>query len=213
MTKFNIVTLFPNLFTEHLATFPVKKAVEMGVLNINLINLRGFAVDKRGSVDDTIYGGGTGMLIRPEPVYDAVDSLENKGKIILLAPSGKKYTQKKALELSKEKNITLICGRYEGVDARVEENLVDEVISIGDYVLSGGEVPAMVILESVTRLLPGVLEKEDATEIESFSDGKIEFPQYTRPEEYKGMKVPDVLISGNHAEIAKWREQNKRDIK
>lgn len=212
MLKLNIITLFPDIFKEHLDTYPISKALDIGELEVNIINLRDFAVDKRGSVDDTIYGGGVGMLIRPEPVFDAVESLGAAGKVVLLAPSGEKYSQQKAKEFSTEKEITLICGRYEGVDYRVEENLADDVISIGDYVLAGGEVAAMVVLESISRLLPNVLEQE-ATEIESFSDGKIEFPQYTRPEDYKGMKVPDVLISGNHAEIDKWRENNKRKIK
>lgn len=218
MATINIITLFPELFREHINTYPVRKAVENDILNINLINLRDFAVDARGSVDDKTYGGGVGMVIRPEPIFEAVESIPeaHRGNIVLLSPKGQKFTQKKAKNLSKSlasnKNLTFICGRYEGIDARVQENLADETISIGDFVLSGGEVGAMVIIESVTRLLPGILEKEGASEVESFENGLLEYPQYTRPEEYKGMKVPEVLLSGNHAEIKRWREKHSKSM-
>jgi tRNA (guanine37-N1)-methyltransferase len=148
--------------------------------------------------------------MRVEPIFDCVNSInkKKKSKIVLLSPRGQKFTQQKAREYTELDQLILISGRYEGVDARIEQGLADEVISIGDYVLSGGELPTLVIMESITRLLPGVLEKEDASEVESFEDGTVEYPQYTRPEKYQGMKVPEVLLSGNHAEIEKWRKEN-----
>ncbi len=222
MTRFNILTLFPELIQPHLEYLPFKRATEKKCAEYKLWNLRNYDIDKRGTVDDKPYGGGTGMLLMVEPIYNALSDIhgespeetvrKGKTRVILLSPRGKKYTQKYAEELSKEQNITIICGRYEGVDARVEENYVTDVISIGDYVLSGGEIPALAILESVTRLLPGVLEKEEAVSIESFADGAIEFPQYTRPEEFKGKKVPEVLLSGNHKEIEKWKKENSPQI-
>jgi len=218
MIRFNVLTLFPELIQPHLEFLPFKRAVEKKAAEYKLWNLRDYALDKRGTVDDKPYGGGTGMLLMPEPIYSALSDIHaglpedviKKGgvRIILLSPRGKKYDQKYAEDLSKEREITLICGRYEGVDARIEENYVTDVISIGDFVLSGGEVPALTILESVTRLLPRVIEKEDAVANESFSNGTIEYPQYTRPEIFKGKKVPDVLLSGNHKEIEKWKKEN-----
>jgi len=209
MIKFEIVTLFPELFKEHTKTLPLKRALEKNLIEVNFTNIRNFAVDKRGSVDDKTYGGGVGMIIRPEPIFEAVESIKRieNSKVVLLSPRGEKFTQEKAAVYSKLNQIILICGRYEGVDARVEEFLADEIVSIGDFVISGGELPAMLIMEAVTRLIPGVLEKEEATEYESFSQNpqQIEYPQYTRPEDYRGMRVPPVLLSGNHAEIEKWR--------
>lgn len=212
MINFEVVTLFPSLFEENIKHLPFKKAQEIGLLKVNFHNIRDYAVDGRGSVDGKTYGGGVGMLLRPEPIFDAVESIKRKenSKVILLSPRGEKFTQKKAREYANLDQLILISGRYEGVDARVEKGLADEVISIGDYVLSGGELPSLVIMEAVTRLLPGVLKKEGATEIESHEDGTLEYPQYTRPEEYKGMKVPKVLLSGNHAEIKKWRSENSK---
>jgi len=225
MTKFNVITLFPELIENHLSYLPFKKAVAHGATQVKLVNLRNYAVDSYGSVDDKPYGGGVGMLLRVEPIYHALQDLglakeegrpENKvgkNKIVLLSPQGKKFTQKRAQIYSKLEEITLICGRYEGVDARVE-HFVDELVSVGDYILSGGELGALIIMESVTRLLPGVLEKESAALIESFSDnatGKYEYPQYTRPEEFMGLKVPDILLSGDHKKIAKWREDSPRN--
>ena len=213
MLKINIITVFPELIESHFNFLPFKKALEKNLIDVNLINLRDYAVDERGSVDDKPYGGGVGMLLRIEPIYNALQSLNLKqdphSKIVLLSPSGKKYTQKIAKEYSVSKEITIICGRYEGVDARVK-NFVTDTISIGDYVLSGGELPALIILESITRLLPGVLEKEVATLEESFSfENTIEYPQYTRPEEFKGLKVPEVLLSGNHKKIEEWKNNQK----
>lgn len=215
MLKFNIITLFPSLIEPHLKELPFKKAIEKNIIETKIVNLREFAIDKHGTVDDKPYGGGIGMLLRIEPIYNALNSLnlisptkennETNTRIILLSPKGEKFTQEKAKELSKEQEITFISGRYEGVDARVEEYVTD-IISIGDYVLSGGELPLLTIMESITRILPGVLEKEDAASIESFENDLLEYPQYTRPEEHNGKKVPEVLLSGNHAEIDKWRK-------
>ena len=215
LKKFNIITLFPQLISEHLQYLPFKKALEKGSLEVNLINLREFAIDSYGTVDDKPYGGGTGMLLKIEPIDSALQTIANypKGsKTILLSPKGNKLDQEKVRELSDTKEITLICGRYEGVDARVER-LVDESISIGDYILSGGELGALVIMESVVRLIPGVLEKESAVNIESFGlelGDNYEYPQYTRPEEYKGMKVPEILLSGDHKKIDEWRKENSK---
>jgi tRNA (guanine37-N1)-methyltransferase len=212
MITFDIITLFPELFSEHLNNLPFKKAIQKGLIKVNLHNLRDYALDKRGTVDDKPYGGGTGMVLMIEPIYKALQDIENKEKTVLMTPLGTKYTQKKAGEYSQLSQITLICGRYEGVDARVEENLVDECVSIGDYVLSGGEIPALAIMESITRLIPGVLEKEDAAVKESFTDGTLEHPQYTRPEEFHEWKVPEVLLSGNHKEIERWKKENSLEV-
>lgn len=189
----------------------VKRAQDQRHLSITLVNIRDFTSDAYKSVDDHPYGGGVGMVMRVDVIDKALQSTKRSSKlearssrIILLDPQGKTYTQKKAKELSKLDHLILICGHYEGVDERVRD-LVDEEISIGDYITTGGEIPAMVLIDSITRLLPNVLRKEEATKQESFSEGLLEYPQYTRPEEYKGMKVPPVLLSGNHAAIAKWR--------
>lgn len=211
MLRFNIITLFPQLIETHLKELPFKKAIEKNLIEINTINLRDFAIDKHGTVDDKPYGGGTGMLLRIEPICRALNTIENKQRIILLSPKGEKLTQKKVKELATCENITFINGRYEGIDARVEEYTTD-IISIGDYVLSGGELPTLVIMESITRILPGILEKEDAATRESFEEGLLEYPQYTRPEEYEGKKVPEILLSGNHAEIEKWKKENSKKI-
>ena len=213
MLTFDIITLFPELFSAHLNTLPLKRALEKNLLKVNLHNLRDFAIDKRGTVDDKPYGGGVGMILMIEPIYKALESISKtkNHKIVLLAPSGKKYTQKTALEFSKCEQIILICGRYEGVDARVE-SLTTDVISIGDYVLSGGELPALAIMESTVRLIPNVLEKEQAVKLESFSDGFLEHPQYTRPEDFKGVKVPEVLLSGDHKRISDWKKKNSEPV-
>ena len=220
MIKLNIITLFPDIINKHLEYLPFKKAIELGEIEVNVVNLRDYGLDNYGTVDGKTYGGGTGMLLRIEPIYNALSDLkvdENRSamqKNILLSPKGQKYSQKAARELTNTSEITLICGRYEGVDARMQ-HFIDDTYSAGDYVLSGGELPALIIAESITRLLPGVLEKSDATQIESFAEGsenKLEFPQYTRPEDFKGHKVPEVLLSGDHKKIAKWRENNSKKI-
>lgn len=214
--KFNVVTLFPEIFEKHLEYLPFKKALDLEKLEVNLVNLREFALDSYGTVDNKPYGGGKGMLLMIEPIYNALNSInalknENTAsKTILLTPKGSKYTQETAREYSKLEEVTLICGRYEGVDERVLE-FCDGSLSVGDYVLSGGELPALTVLESTTRLLDGVLDAP-ATEIESFSDDSLEFPQYTRPENFKDLKVPEVLLSGNHAEIEKWRKENSKKV-
>lgn len=225
MTSFNVITLFPELIDKHLSYLPFKRALEKDLITVNLIDLRDFAVDDYGSVDDKPYGGGVGMVLRIEPIYKALEELKYvsegalrpnrspKSKIILLTPKGLVFSQEKAEKYSQLEDLTIICGRYEGVDARVEE-LVDETISLGNFILSGGELAALAIMESTTRLIPGVLEKEEAVRSESFSIGssrKLEFPQYTRPEDFYGLKVPKILLSGDHKKIAKWRDERSRE--
>ena len=208
--KIDILTLFPNMFTGPFADSMIKKAVTKNLVEIKIHDLRNWGEGTRRTVDDRTYGGGKGMIIRVDIVDNALKALKKKNsKVILLDAGGKKFTQQKAIKLSKLDHIILIAGHYEGVDHRIHEHLVDEVISIGDYVLTGGEIPAMVLTDAIVRLIPNVLEKE-ATEIESHTiPGVIEYPQYTRPEEYKGWKVPKVLLSGNHKEIEVWRKNNQ----
>lgn len=209
--KFDVLTLFPEMFS------PVKqsilgKAEEKGLININLINIRDFSKDKHKKVDDTPYGGGAGMVIRPDVVYDAYNSVKtDEVKVIYLSPQGKTLNQKKVEELSKQKHLILICGHYEGIDQRVLDELEVEEISIGDYVLTGGELPAMVLIDSVSRYIEGVLTQESIKE-ESFSSNLLEYPQYTRPEEFMGRKVPEVLLSGHHENIRKWRYEKQLEI-
>ena len=203
--KFNILTLFPEMF-EPIKQSIIGKAVEKNIVEINLINIRDFSKDKHKKVDDTPYGGGAGMVMRPDVVYDAYKFIEDpKTKVIYLSPQGKTLNQKMVEELSKEESLTLLCGHYEGIDQRVLDKIVDEEISIGDYVLTGGELPAMVLIDSVCRYIPEVLSQESIKE-ESFSEGLLEYPQYTRPEEFEGIKVPEVLLSGHHENINKWRK-------
>ncbi len=193
--RFDVLTLFPEMF-EPLKISIIGKAVQNGLLEINLINIRDFSKDKHKKVDDTPYGGGAGMVMMPEVVYDAYNSIQNKeqAKVIYLSPQGKNLNQKKVIDLSKEKHIILLCGHYEGIDQRVLDEIVDEEISVGDYVLTGGEIPAMILIDSVSRYIKGVL-KEDSTKEESFSQELLEYPQYTRPEVFNGKKVPEVLLS------------------
>ncbi len=208
---FDIITLFPDMFKGPFDESIIKRAQDKKLVEINFHNLRKWAVDKRGSVDDKPYGGGVGMVMRIEPISHALQEIKNqkvKSKVILMDPRGEKFSQKKAREYSGLEQIIIICGHYEGIDERVKDHLVDEAISVGDYVLTGGEIPAMIITDAVTRLIPGVLTKAEATSIESFSSKNYkEFPQYTRPEEFNGWKVPEILLSGNHQEIAKWRNK------
>lgn len=204
--KFDILTLFPEMFTI-LNESIIGRAEKSGKLEINIVNIRDFSKNKHKKVDDYPYGGGAGMVIRPDVVYDAYNSLENKSaKVIYLSPQGKTLTQRKIEEFSKEQHLILLCGHYEGIDERVLEEIVDEEISIGDYVLTGGELPAMVLVDSVSRYVTGVVNKESIIE-ESFSKGLLEYPQYTRPEEFLNKKVPDVLLSGHHKNIEEWREK------
>lgn len=205
--KFDILTLFPEMF-EPIKQSVIGKAVEKELIEINLINIRDFSKDKHKKVDDTVYGGGAGMLIRPDVVYDAFQSIEkeNDAKVIYLSPKGKLLSQEKVEELSKEKHLILLCGHYEGIDQRVIDEINPEEISIGDYVLTGGEIPAMVLIDSVSRYVSGVITNESTSE-ESFSEGLLEYPQYTRPEEFLGKKVPEVLKSGHHENIRIWRRK------
>lgn len=209
--KFDVLTLFPEMFSP-LKQSILGKAEEKGLININLINIRDFSKDKHKKVDDTPYGGGAGMVIRPDVVYDAYTSIkDDKAKIIYLSPQGKTLNQQKVEELSKQEHLILICGHYEGIDQRVLDELEVEEISIGDYVLTGGELPAMVLIDSVSRYIEGVLAKESIEE-ESFSNNLLEYPQYTRPEEFMGRKVPEVLLSGHHENIRKWRYEKQLEI-
>ena len=210
--KFDILTLFPEMF-EAVKQSIIGKAIEKQLIQINLINIRNFSKDKHKKVDDTPYGGGAGMVMMPSVVYDAYNSIQNKenAKVIYLSPKGNVLNQEKVLELSKQEHLILLCGHYEGIDQRVLDEIVDEEISIGDYVLTGGELPAMVLIDSVSRYIQGAL-KEESTQEESFTNNLLEYPQYTRPEEFHGKKVPDVLLSGHHENIRKWREQKSLEI-
>lgn len=202
--QFDVLTLFPEMF-ETLKQSIIGKAEEKKLININLINIRDFSKNKHKKVDDTPYGGGAGMVMQADVVYDAYKSIKDENaKVIYLTPQGKTLNQKKVEQLSKEKHLILLCGHYEGIDQRVIDKIVDEEISIGDYVLTGGEIPAMVLIDSVSRYVEGVLS-EDSTSEESFSQGLLEYPQYTRPETFEGEKVPEILLSGHHENINKWR--------
>lgn len=208
--KISIITLFPEVFDPILNTSILKRAQQKGKVSFELINLRDFGEGKHKKVDGRPYGGGAGMVLRADILAKAVKKLKmenGKWKIILMSASGIQFKQKRVKELSKLDNLVIICGHYEGVDQRFIDKYVMEEISIGDFVLTGGEIPAMAIVDSIVRLLPGVLEKPDATQNESFSEGLLEYPQYTRPEIFENQKVPAVLLSGNHAEISKWRQK------
>lgn len=209
--KFDVLTLFPNMF-DALKESIIGRSQEKGLLNINLINIRDFSKNKHKKVDDTPYGGGAGMVINPTVVYDAYQSVKTeKAKVIYLSPQGKVLTQNKVQELAKEEHIILLCGHYEGIDQRVIDEIVDEEISIGNYVLTGGEIPAMVLIDSVSRYVEGVINQDSVNE-ESFSNGLLEYPQYTRPEMFLGRKVPEVLLSGNHQKIEEWRKEQAVEI-
>ena len=209
--KFDVLTLFPEMF-EILNQSIIGKAIEKDLIDIHLINIRDFSKDKHKKVDDTPYGGGAGMVMKPDVVYDAYQSIKDRNaKVIYMSPQGKPLNQQKVEELSKENHLIILCGHYEGIDQRVLDKIVDEEISIGDYVLTGGEIPAMVLIDSVSRYVEGVL-KEDSIKEESFSNGLLEYPQYTRPEVFEGMKVPEVLLSGHHENIEKWRKEKSLEI-
>jgi tRNA (guanine37-N1)-methyltransferase len=201
---FNVLTLFPEMLTT-LEHGVVGRAVETGLIDVNAIQIRDFSQDRHKRTDDYPYGGGDGMLMTPQPVVDAWESIRNPGKTICLTPRGKLFNQEKCEELSKLENITLVCGRYEGMDERIPELIADEELSIGDYVISGGEIAAMAVIDAVSRMVPGVLGNSAGSMRDSHSDGLLEYPQYTRPEEFRGRKVPPVLLSGNHAAIREYR--------
>lgn len=219
--KIDIITLFPEMFTGPFDQSIIKRAKDSNLLEIKIHNLRTWADDKRGTVDDRPYGGGKGMVMMVEPIYKSLEELKNEKteklknrKTILMTPRGKVFNQEMARDFSKLDHLIIVCGHYEGVDERVSEHLVDEEISIGDYVLTGGEIPAMVLIDSISRLIPGVLD-EEATQKESFSHFSLptshfpllEYPQYTRPEDFKGWKVPEILLSGNHKKIEEWKKE------
>ncbi len=210
--KFDIITIFPELFHGFLECGIIRRARESGIADIRLVNLRDFTSDKHRSVDDRPYGGGEGMVFMPGPLFDAIESCKGGEaapgtQVVLLSPQGKQWTQEIASEFATITHAILICGRYEGVDQRVVDSLVDREISIGDFILTGGEIPVMVILDSVIRLLPGALGNQDSVRNESFCAGLLDYPQYTRPAEFRGMSVPEVLLSGDHARIDRWRKE------
>ena len=209
--KFDVLTLFPEMF-EPLRQSIIGKATEKKLIDLNFINIRDFSKDKHKKVDDTPYGGGAGMIMRPDVVYDAYQSVkEEKAKVIYMSPQGKTLNQQMIEDLSKESHLIILCGHYEGIDQRVLDEMVEEEISIGDYVLTGGEIPAMVLIDSVSRYVEGVL-KRDSIQEESFSNGLLEYPQYTRPEIFNGKAVPEILLSGHHQNIEKWRKERSLEI-
>ena len=210
--KFDILTLFPNMFEGVFSESIIKRAIEAKKVEINIIDFRKYTKDSHNKVDDTPYGGGAGMVLMPQPIFDCVDDIKtDDSKVILLTPSGEPYKQKKAYEWSNEKHLIIICGHYEGFDERIR-TLADIEISIGDYILTGGEIPAMTLVDSITRLIPGVINERSHLD-DSFSDNyMLDYPTYTKPRVFRNMEVPEVLTSGNHAEIDKWRKQKSLEL-
>lgn len=209
--KIDVLTLFPAMFAGPIDESIIKRARNKGLLDLKVHDLRAWTHDRHKTVDDRPFGGGPGMLMKPEPVFEAVESLRRDAtKVILLSPGGRKFDQRIARELAEQRDLLLVTGHYEGFDERIRLGLANDELSIGDYVLTNGALPAMVIIDAVTRLLPGVLGDDESSRDESFSHGLLEYPQYTRPADFRGMKAPDVLVSGNHAEIAKWRLEQAR---
>ena len=209
--KIDVLTLFPGMFPGPLDESIIKRACESGRLQLGVHDLRDYTHDRHRTVDDRPFGGGPGMLLKPEPLFEAVESLRGeKTRVILTSPAGRPFRQEIAWELAGEKHVLLVCGSYEGFDERVRQSLADDEISIGDYVLTNGALPAMVIVDAVTRLLPGVLGDDESSQDESFSGCLLEYPQYTRPAEFRGMNVPEVLLSGDHAAIEKWRREQAK---
>lgn len=211
--KITILTLFPEMF-ESLNASILKRAQEKNLIEINIVNIRDYSLDNNKRCDDYSYGGGAGMIMTPQPLFDAISSVKtDKSYTIYLSPRGKVLTQEKVVELAKtQKELILVCGHYEGIDERIIDLCVDEEISIGDYVLTGGEIPAMVLIDSISRYIPNVLGNDMTTEEESFSNGLLEYPQYTRPQVFRGLKVPEVLTSGNHERIKEWRLEKALEI-
>jgi tRNA (guanine37-N1)-methyltransferase len=208
--QFDVLTIFPEIFHGVFEFGIIRRAVEAGLITINIHDLREFTADRHRMVDDRPFGGGAGMVMKPEPLFRAIETITHDApqmRVVLMSPQGRLFNQQTAEEVSKDARVLLICGRYEGIDERVIENLVTDEISIGDYVLSGGEIPAMVVVDAVTRLLPGALGCEQSAEQDSFSSGMLDYPHYTRPAEYRGLKVPEILLSGHHQEIEKWRHK------
>lgn len=208
--RFDVITIFPELISSSVSFSIIKRAQESGKVEVCIHDLRDYTTDKHRSTDDTPYGGGAGMVMRPGPVFSCVESLNlDNNRVVLLTPQGTTFNQQKAVELSQESRIVLVCGHYEGFDERIREHLATDEISIGDYVLTGGELPALILIDAVSRLIPGVLGNEGSHPNDTFSDGLLEYPQYTRPQDFRGWEVPNVLLSGNHAEIAKWRRKEQ----
>jgi tRNA (guanine37-N1)-methyltransferase len=205
--KINIITLFPEMFSGVFNESMISRAIAKDLIKIQIVPLRDYGLGPHLVVDDTPYGGGGGMILKPEPIAAALESLEDKGNVILTTPRGRLFSQEDALQLSKQRTITIICGHYEGVDERVSGLFVNEELSIGDYVLTGGEIPAMVMTDAIVRLIPGVLGQDTLHTGDSHYEGILEHPHYTRPREFRGLEVPDVLLSGNHEEISLWRER------
>ena len=209
--NFHILTLFPEMVMDGLSTSIIGRAQSKGLLSVEAINIRDFAENKHNRVDDYTYGGGAGMLMQAGPVYGAyqsvVEKAQAKPRVIYLSPQGQTFSQSMAEEFAKEEELIFLCGHYEGIDERVLEEIVTDYVSIGDYVLTGGELPAMVMIDAISRLIPGVLHNDVSAEFESFQDNLLEYPQYTRPEEWHGKKVPEILLSGHHANVEKWRRE------
>ncbi|HZL79148.1 MAG TPA: tRNA (guanosine(37)-N1)-methyltransferase TrmD [Candidatus Limnocylindrales bacterium] len=209
--KIDVLTLFPAMFAGPLDESIIKRARQKGFLDLKIHDLRDWTHDRHRTVDDRPFGGGPGMLLKPEPLFEAIESLQReKTRVILFSPAGRQFDQAIARELAQQEDLLLVTGHYEGFDERVRETLVDDELSIGDYVLTNGALPAMVVVDAVTRLLPGALGDDESSHDESFSAGLLEYPQYTRPADFRGMKVPEILLSGNHAEIEKWRREQAR---
>ena len=206
--NYNIVTIFPELVNMFAKTGFIKRAIEKDYIDMNIIDLRSYSSNKHNRVDDKSYGGGPGMVMLYEPIHSSIKDIKNKGSVLYLSPQGKPLTQQKLKNLSLEDNLTILCGRYEGVDQRVIDNLVDEEVSIGDYVISGGESASMVLMEGITRLIPGVVDDIESIKQDSFQAGILDHPHYTKPENIKGMAIPDVLVSGNHQKIEIWRRKH-----
>lgn len=211
MINFSILTIFPEMIMQGLDTSILGRAQEKGLISVNAVNIRDFTNSKHGKVDDYPYGGGAGMVMQAQPIYDAYKSVEekliSKPRVIYVTPQGKTFNQGMAEEFSKEENIVFLCGHYEGIDERVLEEIVTDNVSIGDYVLTGGELPAMVMIDAIARLVPGVLNNDVSAEFESFNDNLLEYPQYSRPEVWNGKQVPPILLSGHHANVEKWRRE------
>ncbi len=206
--NYNIITIFPELVNMFAKTGFIKRAIEKDYIDMNIIDLRSYSSNKHNRIDDKSYGGGPGMVMQYEPINSSIKDIENKGSVLYLSPQGKPLTQQKLKNLSLEDNLTILCGRYEGVDQRVIDNLVDEEVSIGDYVISGGESASMVLMEGITRLIPGVVDDIESIKQDSFQAGILDHPHYTKPENIKGMAIPDVLVSGNHQKIEIWRRKH-----
>lgn len=211
--RIDILSLFPEMFSA-LKTSLIGKATDKKAIEINLVDIRDFSKDKHKKCDDYPFGGGVGMLMTPQPIYDAITSIDGYQNAykIYMSPKGETLVQNKVKQLSQKQHLIILCGHYEGIDERIIDLLIDEEISIGDYVLTGGEIPAMVVVDSVARYIPGVLGKSESAYDESFSDGLLEYPQYTRPQEFMGLKVPDVLVSGNHELVDKWRKEQSKAV-